>query len=291
MPTSKPSQLKLHRMRRHGSDAPGKRGAEAPTAQKATAILQGRLGSTRLPGKVMLDLAGKPVMQHVYERILRCRNIDRIIVATSTDAKDDPIALLFGGLGVTVFRGSESDPLDRYYQAATWYGLSHIVRIMADCPLVDPVVVDEVIAVHFDGGHDFSMLSGSFPVGLDTTVYAYDALMRCWQEANRLSEREHIFPYITHHPELFDIGTLEKNWGASQLRWVMDHEVDYRFVTSVYDALYTPGKVFLSPDVLALLDAHPQLASLNAGIPRDEGIREAIRKEQAAMASRAASTG
>jgi spore coat polysaccharide biosynthesis protein SpsF len=143
--------------------------------------------------------------------------------------------------------------------------------------------VDEVIATYFHGEHDFCMLSGSFPVGLDTTVYAYEALQRCHREARRLSEREHIFPYITSHPELFDIGLLDKPWGKAHLRWVMDHEVDYRFVASVYAALYRPGEIFLSRDILELLDDHPELAGMNAGIPRDEGIREAVRKERAML--------
>ena len=145
---------------------------------KATAILQGRTGSTRLPGKVLLPLAGKPVMQHVYERALYCRNIDRIIIATTNKSKDDCIVELFSSIGVPVFRGSEQDPLDRYYQAATHYDLTNIVRIMADCPLVDPEVVDEVIEMYFSGGYDFCCLGGEFPTGLDVTVFSYSALKR-----------------------------------------------------------------------------------------------------------------
>ena len=183
------------------------------TSQKATAILQGRIGSFRLPGKVLLHLCGKPVIQHVYERVLHCKNIDRIIVATSTEEKDDQIATLFEEMGVTVFRGSESDPLDRYYQAATRYNLSQIVRVMSDCPLVDPRIVDEVIVKHFDGSYDFCCLGGKFPVGLDTTVYSYQALKISWENASLKSERAHLFPYITKNPEMFKIGVLEKEIG------------------------------------------------------------------------------
>ena len=240
--------------------------------KKATAILQGRIGSTRLPGKVLLPLVGKPVMQHVYERVLHCRNIDRIIVTTTNERKDDCIVELFDGLGVPVFRGSEADPLDRYYHAASHHGVHHAVRIMADCPLVDPEVVDEVIEKYFVGGHDFCYLGGEYPTGLDVTVFSYSALERCWNEARRQSEREHITPYMTNNPELFSIGVLEKFKGLLHHRWVMDHEADYKLIVEIYKALYEPGKVFCAGDVLRLLEERPQLFQINAGIPRDGRI-------------------
>ena len=246
---------------------------------KATAILQGRIGSTRLPGKVFLPLLGKPVMQQVYERILYCRNIDHVIVATTTKSKDDCIVELFDGLGVPVFRGSEADPLDRYYQAATHYGAAHVVRIMADCPLVDPEVVDEVIKMYFGGGHDFCYLGGEFPTGLDVTVFSYPALEKCWKEARRPSEREHITSYMSNNSDLFNIGVLERFKGLFHHRWVMDHEADYNLMVEIYKALYEPGKVFVSRDVLNLLNEQPQLVRINAGIPRDEGYLRAVEED------------
>jgi len=225
---------------------------------KATAILQGRVGSTRLPGKVLLPLAGKPAILHVYERTLQCRQIDRIIVATTTNPEDDQIAELFEGMGVEVFRGVE-DPLKRYYQAATFYKLKHIVRIMSDCPLMDPEVVDEVIKGYFNGGYDHYYLGDGSPVGLDTTVYSYDALKRAHEEAKEQYEREHIFPYITSHPELFRIGKLDKFHGLRHLRWVMDYPEDYEFIKKVYDSLYKEGELFLSSDILKFLKENPDL--------------------------------
>lgn len=211
-------------------------------------------------------------MQHVYERVLHCQNIDRIVVATTNERKDDCIVELFDGLGVPVFRGSEADPLDRYYKAATHYGASHVVRIMADCPLVDPEVVDEVIEWYFGGGYDFCYLGGEFPTGLDTTVFSYKALEKCWNEARRQSEREHITSYMTNNPELFSIGVLEKFKGLLHHRWVMDHEADYKLMVKIYEALYEPGKVFVSRDVLKLMEEQPQLFRINAGIPRNGRI-------------------
>ncbi|MBT8342125.1 MAG: glycosyltransferase family protein [Desulfatitalea sp.] len=248
-------------------------------SEQATVILQGRMGSTRLPGKVLLPLVGKPVMQHVYERIGRCRKVDRIIVATSRERRDDPIAELFDSLGVTVFRGSESDPLDRLYQAARAFDVKHVVRIMADCPLVDPRLVDDVIAAYFASGYDFCQLGGEFPVGLDTTVYAIAALEKSWRAARLPSEREHPFLYIINHPEQFNIGEHAAILGHAHLRWTMDHPVDYQFMQTVYAALYRPDSPFTSRNVLTLMATRPALSNINAGIARDQGIQRAIAQD------------
>jgi spore coat polysaccharide biosynthesis protein SpsF len=243
------------------------------------------MGSTRLPGKVFFLLSGKPVMQHVYERIGYCQNLDRIIVATSVNTEDDCIAEWFDRLGVCVFRGSAEDPLDRYYQAASAYHAKHVVRIMADCPLVDPMVVDEVIAKYFDGGYDLCYLGGEFPTGLDVTVFSYEALERSWKEARLVSEREHVTPYMSKNPGIFKVGCLEKFQGLLRHRWVMDYRQDYEFIRQIYEALYEPGKIFLSNDVLKLIEGRPHLMKINAGIPRDEGYRKAVEREAAATVS------
>jgi len=213
-------------------------------------------------------------MQHVYERALHCRNIDRIIVATTNKSKDNCIVKLFEDIGVHVFRGSEEDPLDRYYQAATDYGLKNIVRIMADCPLVDPEVVDEVIQMYSGGDYDLCYLGGEFPTGLDVTVFSYSALKRCWSEARQQSEREDITSYMSNNPELFNIGFLKKFKGLLHHRWVMDHEADYNLVVEIYKELYKPGRVFGAQEVLKLLADQPHLFEINAQIPRNGRIPE-----------------
>jgi len=245
-------------------------------ALKATAILLGRMGSTRLPGKVFLPLAGKPVIQHVYERILNCRNIDRIIVATTKEDQDDCIVELFDGLGVAVFRGSNKDPLDRYYQAATEYRASDVVRIMSDCPLVDPGIVDLVIEKYFDGNLDLCSLGGEFPSGLDVTVFSYQALQRCWRDSRLASDREHITSYMSKNPHLFKLGVVDFFQGLLHHRWTMDREADYQFMLEIYGALYDRDSLFDYEDILNLLDEKPQLYQINADLPRDEGIRTAV---------------
>ncbi len=250
-----------------------------PEKENVVALLQGRLGSSRLPGKVLLPLAGKPVMQHVLERIRHCSTIDRIVIATSDQPQDDPIADLFQRLEVPVFRGSEPDPLDRFYHAAVQYRADHVVRIMADCPLTDPELVDGVIQKHLQGGFDFCCLAGEFPVGLDTTVYRFPALADAWQHADQIREREHIFPYITDHPEKFKLGEYAPLNGLLHHRWTMDHEIDYQFMQAVYNGLYQPESIFRTRDVLKWLDDHPEMIRLNQGIPRDEGLSRARAKD------------
>jgi len=235
---------------------------------KVTAILQGRLGSTRLPGKVLLPLAGKPVIVHVYERIKHCMNIEKIIIATTTNKRDEAIVRLFENLGVTIFRGSEEDPLDRFFRAATKYNLQHIVRIMADCPVVDPDVVDAVIAYYFKGNYDFCYLGGEFPSGLDVPVFSYYTLKKAWENTERLSDREHITPYMQKHPELFRIGCLELFEGLYNHRWVLDHECDYKLLAEIYNELYDTDNIFITKDILELFERRPEIARLNAHIPR-----------------------
>ena len=156
---------------------------------------------------------------------------------------------------------------------------NQLVRIMDDCPLVDPEVVDEVVEMYFDGGYDFCYLGGEFPTGLDVTGFSYSALGRYWKEARRQSEREHITSYMTNNPELISIGVLEKFKGLLHYRWVMDHEADYKLMVEIYEALYEPGKLFVSRDVLKLLEEQPQLVKINSGIPRDQGYLSAVKQD------------
>ncbi len=228
---------------------------------------------------MLLPLLEKPVIQHIYERILSCERIDRIVVATTVNPQDDKICKLFTNIDVPVFRGSEDDPLERYYQAAEHFGLKHLVRIMADCPLVDPQLVDDVIQKYFLGKYDVCYLGGEFPTGLDVTVFSYDTVKKSSHAALLKSEREHVTPYMLKHPDLFKIGIFEKLNGLQRYRWVMDHKEDYKFITQIYNRLYKPQKIFHTPEILDLLREEPHLTSLNSHIPRDEGYNLSVKQD------------
>jgi len=189
---------------------------------KVVAIIQARMSSSRLPGKVLLPLAGRPVLDHVVRRTRTCQAVDEVWVATSTDASDDVIAQWCTEHRVPVYRGSLNDVLDRYYQAATLAQADAVVRITADCPALDPQIVEEVVEGFKAGGYEFYGLAGEFPDGLDCTVFAMTALARAWREATLPSEREHVGPYIEKNPQWFKSGGLKRFSGLSHHRWTLD---------------------------------------------------------------------
>lgn len=244
---------------------------------RVVAIVQARMGSTRLPGKVLMPLSGSPVIEHVVQRVRACVTVDEVIVATSHDASDDILADWCSTHQVKFFRGSLTDVLDRYYQCAKWTLADAIVRITADCPAVDPVVVDEVVSEFLASRYDLFYLGGEFPDGLDCAVFSMGALARAWREASLPSEREHVGPYITNHPELFKIGQLIKFHGMSHYRWTLDEPRDLIFLQEIFDRLNARGNhIFHIDDVLQLLQREPTLSKINGGIVRNEGLLKSI---------------
>lgn len=243
---------------------------------RVIAIIQARMNSRRLPGKVLLPLCGKPVLEHVVTRVKACAQIEEVIVATSTEASDDPIADWSRASDVNCFRGSLDDVLDRFYQCALQYGAESVVRITADCPVVDPAIIDEVIAGYYAGGFDYYGLGGEFPDGLDCTVISFSALSKAWQEAKLQSEREHVGPYIEKYPDLFNNGALNKFTGLSHLRWTLDEPEDYQLLNQIYDALYSESSLFLTQDILDFLEKNPEMKELNSQIIRNEGYLKSL---------------
>jgi spore coat polysaccharide biosynthesis protein SpsF len=248
------------------------------------AILQARMSSSRLPGKVMLPLAGAPMLARQLERIRRARNIDEIVVATSDQPEDDPIERVAEAEGTHVYRGSLDDVLDRFYRAAAVRRPDHVVRLTGDCPLADWDLIDRVIDFHRDGGFDYASnaLRPTWPDGLDVEVATFAALETAWREAELSVEREHVMPFITRRPERFRLGSVEAEQDLSAMRWTVDEPRDYAFVEQVYRRLYPANSAFTTQDVLDLVAAEPELAGMNAGIERNEGLR----KSEAASTTR-----
>ncbi|MBT9614052.1 MAG: glycosyltransferase family protein [Burkholderiales bacterium] len=246
------------------------------------AIIQARMSSSRLPGKVLMPLAGKPVLEHVVRRIRACKTITKVVVATSTEHTDDAIQAWCEKEEVSHYRGSLDDVLDRYYQAAKTYQADVVVRITADCPALDPTIVDEVVTGFLAGGYDYYGLSGEFPDGLDCTVFSFAALERAWREAKLKSEREHVGPYIEKHPELFKTGGLKKFEGLSHHRWTLDEPRDYEFLQAIFARLYREETPFLAPEILALLDKEPEVMTINSNIIRNEGYLKSLAEDRKA---------
>ena len=249
--------------------------------QHTVAIIQARMSSSRLPHKVLKPLGGKPIIAQIFRRLKQCRTLDQIILATSINEDDDPIVGLCEEIGLPCTRGSLDDVLDRYYQTATQAQATTIVRITADCPVIDPVVVDAVVTACRAGGYDYYGLTGSFPDGLDVEVFRFEALARAWREATLKSEREHVGPFLGKHPELFKLGGLHLFEGLSHHRWTVDEPRDYALLQIIYDRLDRPDRIFLTNDILALMDREPGLMAINSGILRNEGYAKSLNEDEA----------
>ena len=248
---------------------------------RTVCIVQARMSSTRLPGKVLLPLLGKPVIAHVIERLSFCSTLNEVVVATSDDPSDDVLVQWCLDHDVQVFRGSLNDVLDRYYKCALNLQAEAVVRITADCPALDPTLVDEVVLGFWAGSHDLYYLDGEFPDGLDCAVFSFFALEKAWTEAKLPSEREHVGPYVMSHPELFRLGKLEKFKGLDYLRWTLDVPEDMVFLQSVFERLYRPiGQPFLASDLIDLLKREPKLLQANQGILRNEGLIKSLNAEK-----------
>lgn len=240
------------------------------------AIVQARMSSSRLPGKVLLDLCGKPVLGHIVERLGFCRTINKVVVATSDHETDDPIEQFCFENSIRVFRGSLEDVLFRFVEAARSNAADNVLRITGDCPLIDPIVVDCVVAGFLSGKYDLYGLGGEFPDGLDCTVYSFDALQKAHHEATLVSDREHVGTYIERNPKLFRVGALEVFEGLGNYRWTLDEPEDYAFLKQIFEHLHPAGSLFLSHDVLRLLEAKPHLMNINAGIVRNAGYLKSL---------------
>ena len=249
------------------------------------AMIQARMGSSRLPGKVMKEVVGKPLLQHIIERLDFCDEIDKIIVITSDESENEPIKELCDSLSVDCFSGNELDVLDRYYQAAIVFNLNDddsIVRITADCPLIDPRIVDEVIKKHLDGNFDYTTntLVRSFPDGLDCEVFTVPILKEMWNKAKLKSEREHVTLFIKNNPDNYNLGNLKQDLDLSDLRWTVDEKEDFILIKKIYECLYDEEKIFLMEDVLELFDNNPSLLKINDMYERNEGLMKSLENDE-----------
>lgn len=240
-------------------------------------IIQARTGSSRLPNKVLKELCGKPMLQHIVERTRYSKRVSHILVATTIREEDKEIEKLCGEIGIDCFRGSENDVLDRYYQAARSYNTINVIRITADCPFIDPEIIDQIIQVHEDGGYDYTSntLVETYPDGLDTEVFKFSALQKAWEKAELASEREHVTPYIKFKDD-FQRFSVERSPSLAEKRWTVDTDVDFEVVTQIYNALYGKKDIFLMDDILNFLNNNRQLEAMNADIIRNEGYLKSI---------------
>ncbi len=256
---------------------------------KTVAIVQARMGSTRLPGKVLKPILSQPMLWHIIKRLQFVQPIGEVVVATSDQPSDEPIRRFCTDAKISFFAGSETDVLDRFYRTALEFNGNPLLRITADCPFVDPQVVSHLITLYGSGYYDhvgvatgagaLFMHQGRFPDGLDAECFSFDALERAWREASHPLDREHVTPYIWRNKELFRGGSLYSNQDYSHLRWTVDNAADFEMVCQVYAALYREDEPFLMPDIIGFLSNHPGLAAYNQTFIGQEGYAKVWKVE------------
>ncbi len=247
------------------------------------AIIQARMSSTRLPDKVLLDIApGKTVLACMLERVGKCKEIDKIIIATTENPKDQVLVEYLKALGQPYFVGDENDVLDRYYQAAKAHGAKTgdvIARMTSDCPIIDPRIVDETIRFYKDNNFDYasnSLEPYTYPDGMDIEVFSFDALEKAWKEATTPSHREHVTFFFWKNPDIFKIGQyVNSNKNQAGYRLTLDYPGDYELLKAVYQALYLKDPLFTMRDILTFLDNNPDVKRLNTEVERNVSWKSA----------------
>lgn len=229
-------------------------------------IIQARMGSTRLPGKVMKSILGKTILIHDLERIKRMKSINGIVVATTILDEDDIIVDAVKNYDKTIgiYRGSPEDVLERYYEAAREFKADIIVRITSDCPLIDPAISDIVVETFLSNKCDYccNNMPRTYPHGLDTEIFSFEALEKAWKEAPPF-EKEHVTEYIINNPDKFKLINVKNGKDLNNLRWTLDYPEDFIFIKEIYERLYSEDKIFDMDDILELLKKEPYLAEIN----------------------------
>ena len=234
------------------------------------AILQARMSASRLPGKVLMPVLGRPVLSYNIERIQRAKTISRVVVATTDKREDDAIQRLCESEDVPVFRGSEEDVLDRIHRCMTQFAMEHCAKLTADNPLIDPAVIDQVTGFYLAHPGDYDYVSNNHPPtwqdGQEVEVFTASALETAWREAAQPFQREHVTPFLWDQPERFRTGNVARaddRWYC-EYRWTLDYPEDYEFMKRVFEELYPNKPDFTTEDVMDLLRRRPDIQAINA---------------------------
>lgn len=246
---------------------------------KPTAIIQVRMSSTRLPGKVLKKLNGVTVLECFLSQLGYSESLKNIIIATTLNPQDDVIIKFAKEYGIEFFIGSETDVLDRFYQCAKEFSIHDIVRITPDCPLIDPNVIDKVIDFYINNKFDFvsNTLKRTFPYGNDVEIFSFSSLERSWKEAKKSSEREHVTPFIYNNPKLFSISQIQNPSDLTHFHWTLDREEDLMFIKTVYQKIQK--RPIYIDDILMILNNEPDILKINENTISYEGYKKSLRDD------------
>jgi spore coat polysaccharide biosynthesis protein SpsF len=253
---------------------------------KTVAIIQARMGSNRLPGKVLKPILGRPMLWHIVRRVRAAPSISEVIVAVPSDSANEVLCQFCTDNKIACFAGSETDVLDRYYRAAQQFEADPVLRVTADCPMADPQLIERLIQNYKSGGYDHIGVAagagaerrgnGRFPDGLDAECFGFSALDRTWHEATDPRDREHVTRYMWNNREIFHCGELTADVVYPKLRLTVDHPEDFELVTKIYESLYSERRPFLLSDVMKFLNENPGLLELNRKWAEAENYRSVL---------------
>jgi len=232
-------------------------------------IIQARMGSSRLPGKVLMKVEDKPLLKFMIDRVRKSKKVDEVIVATTEDTKDDPIAMLCKKNNIGFYRGSENDVLDRFYQASKPYNPDTIIRLTADCPLVDPEIIDEIIELFTNTNVDYAANTvppekKKYPDGSDVEVFKFSALKRAWEESTDLKDREHVTFYFWKHDKNFTTAMLDNKYDWGNYRITIDYKEDFIVVEKIIQQLKNQRKEGSISEIIELLQNNPEIENINS---------------------------
>lgn len=237
---------------------------------KTIIIVQARMTSTRLPGKILLPVLGTPLLEYQFKRLQRVKAVDGICIACTTNESDQPIVDLARKLGAEIYRGSEQDVLARYYEAARTLGAEHVVRVTSDCPVIDPGEMDKVINFYLDRVDDLDYVSNvlirSYPRGMDTEIFSFEALQAAHLDATESYEREHVTPFIYEHQERFRVANFAFEQDKSDYRLTVDTQDDFELISRIISAIYPSNNEFTIHDIHNVLAIHPEWLKINTHV-------------------------
>ena len=243
------------------------------------AIIQARMGSTRLPGKMMKLIIGKPLIWHVINRATKAKFVDKVVLATTSNENNKVLIKKAEECGIESFIGSESDVLDRFYQCAKKFNARNIVRLTGDCPLIDPDIMDDVVTLFKQNKLDYAsnVLPPTYPDGLDVEVFSFTALEKTWKEAKLKSEREHVTPYIWKNQKIFKRMTLKNKENLSDIRLTIDEKEDLVVVNNILKEINSDD--YELNDIIKVIKEKPYLLKTNKNIKRNEGYEKSLRED------------
>ncbi len=249
-------------------------------ATKTTMMIQARVGSSRLPRKVLAKIQNKPMIWHVINRAKKVKNVKQIVLLTTTKNSEQALLQIAKKKNILGYAGSELDVLDRFYKASLEFSADPIIRITGDCPLIDPLLIEKMIEFYNNNNYDLisNTIIPTFPDGLDTSVFSFSVLKKTWKNAKLKSEREHVVPYIIKNKQKFKIFNYKNSQDLSHLRWTVDEKADLKFVRKIY-SLMKPKKIFYTENILHLIRKNPSLLKINSRIKRDEGYLKSLKND------------